>query len=463
MRGIRHIHFVGIGGVGMSGIAELLASQGYLVTGSDQRPSGAVDRLRDLGIDVQIGHDRVAVGDAQVVVVSSAVPADNPEIQQARARKVPVIQRAEMLAEIMRLKDGVAVGGSHGKTTTTSLIAHVLSKAGLDPTAVIGGRVATPDGGASGTRVGGGSLLIAEADESDGSFLRLAPVIAVITNIDDEHLDHYGDYGAVRDAFVDFANRVPFWGLVVVCMDHPGVQAILPRLERRFVSYGFSSQADLTASDISVTSSGMRFKVSHQARPLGEVELPLHGRHNVANALACVAVALELEVPFERIAEGMASFGGVERRFERIGKVAGCVVIDDYAHHPAELRATLAAARGQHAGRIVAIFQPHRYTRTRDCFDDFATAFNDSDLLIVSEIYSAGDPPIPGISGAALVEAIRSHGHRNVRFVATLEDVAEHLPKELGHGDLVLTLGAGDVSRLGPRILTRLADGGAKR
>jgi UDP-N-acetylmuramate--alanine ligase len=459
-RAIRHIHFVGIGGVGMCGLAELLHSQGYQVTGSDVAEGANVTRLRQLGIEVHVGHEPANVGDAQVVVASSAIRADNPELLQAQAAKIPVIQRAEMLAEIMRLKDGIAVAGSHGKTTTTSLIAHVLDVAGLDPTAVIGGRVmGTGADHRSGARLGRGDLLVAEADESDGSFLRLAPVITVITNIDPEHLDHYGHFEAVQDAFVEFANRIPFWGLGVVCIDHPGVQGILPRLTRRFVTYGFSSQADLMAVDVAVDAEGMRFGVQDRGRMLGSLRLPLPGRHNIANALACIAVALELDVDFASIATAMESFGGVERRFERKGSAGGTVVIDDYAHHPAELRATLTAARQLHPGRIVAIFQPHRYTRTRDCFDEFATAFNDTDLLIISEIYAAGDDPIPGVSGQRLADAIAAHGHRNVRFVADLDDIAAALPKELCAGDMVMTLGAGSISTLGPLLLARLTEG----
>jgi UDP-N-acetylmuramate--alanine ligase len=459
---IRNIHFVGIGGVGMCGIAELLHGQGYRVTGSDLRDGPTVARLRGLGVEVHVGHDAAHVGGAQVVVASSAIRPDNPELSQARSAKIPVIERAEMLAEIMRLKDGIAVGGSHGKTTTTSLIAHVLTAAGLDPTAVIGGRVMGSGSDGSGARMGEGPLLIAEADESDGSFLRLSPVVIVITNIDPEHLDHYGSFEAVQDAFVEFANRIPFWGLGVLCIDHPGVQGILPRLTRRFVSYGFSPQADLVASDFEVDGAGTRFRVLQRGEALGTLRLPLPGRHNVANALACVAVALEQNVEFEVIRAALADFGGVERRFEHKGEAVGVTVVDDYAHHPAELRATLEAARGIHPGRLVAIFQPHRYTRTRDCFDDFATAFHDADLLVISEIYSAGDDPIPGIDGRALVEAIRAHGHRDVRFIADLEGIADQLPKALASGDLVLTLGAGDISRLGPTLLARLGGEAAR-
>ena len=457
-RKIRNIHFVGIGGVGMSGLAEFLQSQGYAVSGSDLAENSTTRRLARLGVEVSQGHDSRNVGLAHVVVVSSAIREDNPEIQEARNRKVPIIQRAEMLAEIMRLKDGIAVGGSHGKTTTTSLIGHVLDVAGLDPTSIIGGRVMGTGPDPSGTRVGQGSLLVAEADESDGSFLRLSPVMTVITNIDPEHLDHYGDYAGLENAFVDFANGIPFWGLAVLCIDHPGVQAIVPRLSRRFITYGFSSQADLVASNLRAQAAGMRFTVHRHGTPLGEASLPMPGRHNVLNALASIAVALELEISFELAAEALASFGGVERRYQSLGSAADVHLVDDYAHHPAELRATLAAARSVHSGRIVSVFQPHRYTRTRDCMQEFATAFNDSDVVIISEIYPAGDAPIPGVTGRALAEAISAHGHKGVRFIADLDSIADQLPKQLNPGDLVLTLGAGDISTLGKRVLEKLSE-----
>lgn len=458
---IRDIHFVGVGGVGMCGLAELLHRQGYRVSGSDLREGAGVARLRGLGVEVSVGHDAVQVGPAQVVVVSSAIRPDNPEILEAQARKIPVIGRAEMLAEVMRLHDGIAVGGSHGKTTTTSLIAHVLDAAGLDPTAVIGGRVLGRES-KSGLRLGESRLLVAEADESDGSFLRLAPVISVVTNIDPEHLDHYGSTENLRDAFVAFANGVPFWGLAVLCIDHPGVQAILPRIARRYRTYGFSSQADWIASDVEARDGGMQFTVHESGAPRGRVTIPLPGHHNVLNALAALVVAAELEADFATCADALATFGGVERRFEHKGEAGGVTVVDDYAHHPAEIRATLAAARDLQASRIVAVFQPHRHTRTRDCMDEFATAFNDSDRVIVSEIYAAGDEPIAGITSSVLCDRIRAHGHRDVRYVAALDDVADQLAKELSAGDLVLTLGAGDVSKLGPMLLERLRAGGTR-
>jgi UDP-N-acetylmuramate--alanine ligase len=457
-RRIKHVHFVGAGGIGMCGLAELLHNQGYLVTGSDLREGATLERLRSLGIPVSIGHDAANLGHVDVVVYSSAVRPTNPELREAERRKIPVIPRAEMLAEVMRLKEGIAVAGSHGKTTTTSLVAHVLSAAGLDPTAVVGGRVLAPDAAPSTTRLGAGDLLVAEADESDGSFLRLAPVVAVVTNIDPEHLDHYGSYEALQDAFVSFANRVPFWGLSVLCLDHPGVQAIVPSMTRRTTTYGFASQADLVATDAKLDAGGVRFEVRRRGERLGSARIRLHGRHNVLNALATVAVALELEVPFATIAAGLESFLGIERRFEIKGEASGVRVVDDYGHHPAEIRATLASARESHAGRIVVAFQPHRFTRTRDLWEDFTAAFNDADAVVVSEIYAAGEEKVPGIESAPLVEAIRAHGHRDASFVADLDAVVDRLVEIARPGDLVLTLGAGSISALGAKLLLALAE-----
>jgi len=459
---VRRVHFVGVGGVGMCGLAEILQNLGCVVSGSDLHDGPALERLRGLGVLISIGHDARQVSDADVVVVSSAVRAGNPEVQEAERRHVPVIPRAEMLAEIMRMKEGIAVAGSHGKTTTTSLIAHVLDAAGLDPTAVIGGRVrgsaGDPEAHTSGARLGRGDLLVAEADESDGSFLRLAPVIAVVTNVEAEHLDHWGSYEALLEGFAAFANRVPFFGAAVVGLDDPGVRELLPRLSRRTVTYGFSVQADFVASEVEAQGSAMRFHVRRGGERLGEVYLPLPGRHNVQNALACLAVALEADVPFRAAADALESFRGVERRFETKGSVAGIRVVDDYGHHPTEIRATLAAARGLHSGRIVVIFQPHRYTRTHDLFDAFTDAFHDADRLIVTGIYAAGEEKILGVESANLVEAIRARGHRSADLVADLEQVPELLLPELRSGDLVITLGAGSITRLGPKLLAALEE-----
>jgi UDP-N-acetylmuramate--alanine ligase len=464
-RGVKRIHFVGIGGIGMCGLAELLLAQGYAVSGSDLTSGATVERLRRLGANVAIGHDPAHIGGADVVVVSSAVRRENPELLAARQLGVPVIPRAEMLAEVMRLKDGIAVAGTHGKTTTTSLIAHLLAAVGLDPTVVVGGRVIGSVAGAdrqaneadrTGARLGQGPFLVAEADESDGSFLHLSPVIAVITNIEPEHLDHYGTAEALDDAFAAFANRLPFWGRAVLCIDDPGVQRLLPKIARRRTSYGFSAQADWVAHDVARDGAGSHFAVRRAGEALGTARVRIPGRHNVANSLAALAVAGELEVPFARAAEALASFAGVERRFEHKGTLRGVRVVDDYGHHPTEIRATLAAAREQHAGRLVVVFQPHRYTRTRDLFDDFAAAFQDADSLVITEIYAAGEPKLPGVEAAALAEAVRQRGHRDVRFISELEAIARALAPELREGDLVLTLGAGSITRLGPQLLAAL-------
>jgi UDP-N-acetylmuramate--alanine ligase len=460
MRRVEQIHFVGIGGIGMCGLAELLHGQGYRVSGSDQSSGATVARLRALGVTVALGHAAANVGAADVLVYSSAIQPTNPEIVEAQSRSIAVIPRGQMLAEVMRLADGIAVGGSHGKTTTTSLIAHVLGTAGLDPTAVIGGRVMTPGSAAadrSGVRVGSGELFVAEADESDGSFLRLAPVIAVATNIDREHLDYYGSFDAVRDAFVEFANSVPFWGAAVLCQDDPGVASILPRLSARTLTYGFDEAADLIAFDAARSGYGMTFRVRTGDEILGEAAVPLPGSHNIANALAALSVARELEVPFETAAAALATFPGVERRFEHKGRAGGVLVVDDYGHNPGKVRATLAAARAAHDGRIVVVFQPHRYTRTRDCFQEFSAAFGDADRLVVTEVHAAGEEEIPGFDGIAVAEAIRAQGHPDVHFIAALGDIAKQLPGELEPGDLLITLGAGSVSSLGPQLLEAIA------
>jgi len=450
------VHFVGIGGIGMCGIAELLHHEGYRVTGSDLKEGPTTERLRELGIAVSVGHAAAQVGDADAVVHSSAIPDDNPELREARARGVPTLPRGEMLAEIMRTRDGIAVAGSHGKTTTTALIAHVLEQAGLAPSALVGGRVPGAARGTTGARLGKGHWLVAEADESDGSFLQLAPVVAVVTNVDAEHLDHYGDLEAVRDAFARFAGSVPFWSRAVVGIDDPGVQAIVPRIARRTLRFGFSAEANWRASDPEASGLATRFRVHRGGEVLGHARVPLPGRYNVLNGLAALAVAAELDVPFAAASEALAAFPGVERRFQLRGEAGGVRVVDDYAHHPAELRAVLRAAREQEPGRLVAVFQPHRYTRTRDCFEDFARAFHEADRVVVAEVYAAGEAPLPGFDGAALAERIRSHGHRDVHYGGGLDELATTLPERLRAGDLVLTLGAGSITSLGPRLLAAL-------
>jgi UDP-N-acetylmuramate--alanine ligase len=450
----RHIHFVGIGGVGMSGIAEILVNLGYTVTGSDQKRSETIEHLERLGAKVLIGHEAANVEGAHVVVYSSAVARDNIEVAVARQRQIPVIPRAEMLAELMRLKYGIAVAGTHGKTTTTSMIGAVLAEGRLDPTIVVGGRILSLGANA---RLGQGEHLVAEADESDGSFLKLTPTVAVVTTVDAEHLDHYGTLDAIRDAFVAFLNKVPFYGAAIVCLDEPNVQQLLPRVEKRVVTYGLESGADLVARRLHLGGLTSRFEVFHRGAALGECTLRVPGRHNVANALAAVAVGLEVEIPFVTIQKALAAFAGVQRRFQVRGTAAGVTVVDDYGHHPAEIRATLAAAKAGFEARVVAVFQPHRYTRTFHLRDEFATAFNQADVLVVMDIYAAGETPIEGVSAADLAERIRAHGHRHVTYLGgDRARLLDHLCEITRPGDLVLTLGAGDVGQLGPALLARL-------
>ena len=449
------IHFVGVGGSGMSGIAEVLVNLGYRVSGSDLADNDVTRRLAGLGITVSQGHDakHVIESDAQVVVVSTAVKKDNPEVVEARRRGIPVIPRAEMLAELMRMKYGVAIAGSHGKTTTTSLTAAVLQAGGLDPTVVIGGRLV---GQGTGARLGKGEFLVAEADESDGSFLHLAPTIAAVTNIDREHLDHHHTMEKLREAFVTFVNKVPFYGLAILNLDHPVVQGILPEIEKRWVTYGFSAQADYTAVEVELAARRSSFVVRRRGEDLGAITLGLAGLHNVQNSLAVVAIADELGIPFAAVRDALASFEGIERRFQILGEEKGVLVVDDYGHHPAEIRATLEAARAGWGRRIVVAFQPHRYTRTRDLADEFHGAFHQSDVLLVTSIYAASEEPIPGVSGETVAEGARLHGHRDVRFVPTLPEVVDTLAAVAREGDLVITLGAGSIGGIGPKLLARL-------
>jgi UDP-N-acetylmuramate--alanine ligase len=405
------VHFVGIGGIGMSGIAEVLLNLGYLVSGSDLVESESTRRLASLGARVWYGHRRENLGQADVVVVSSAVRPDNPEVLEARQRRIPVIPRAEMLAELMRMKRALAVAGSHGKTTTTSLIAWLLYCAGLDPTVIVGGKVNQLG---SNARLGQGEYLVAEADESDGSFLRYYPQVAVITNIDPEHLDHFGNFQALQDAFCQFANQVPFYGLVVACADHPGVQDILPRIEKRLVTYGFSSRANWQARGEELFPGRVAFEAFYQGRSRGRYQLSMNGRHNVLNALAVLAVAEELKIDPEQARQALASFSGVQRRFTYKGEAGGIAIFDDYGHHPEEIRATLEGARAVYRRRLVVVFQPHRYSRTRDLEASFHTAFGHADVLAVMDIYPAGEPPLAGVSASKLVEGIRAQGKEQV-------------------------------------------------
>jgi len=456
----QHLHFVGIGGAGMSGIAEVLLNLGYRVTGSDARRGEMVERLERLGAKVFIGHDASHVEGAHVVVYSSAVARDNVEVQAARLRGVPVIPRAEMLAELMRLKYGIAVAGTHGKTTTTSMVAAVLGAGGFDPTVVVGGRV---HGLGANARLGQGEFLVAEADESDGSFLKLSPTIAVVTTIDAEHLDHYGDLDAVRAAFLAFANKVPFYGAAVLCLDQPNIQQMIPSVEKRVITYGLEASADLTARRLEFAGATARFEALRRGHALGAVSLQVPGRHNVLNALAAVAVGLDLDMPFDVIAGALAGFTGVQRRFQIRGEARGVLVVDDYGHHPAEIRATLAAAKAGYDRRVITVFQPHRYSRTRDLRQEFLTAFNQSDVLVVMDIYGAGETPIPGVSARDLAEGIAAHGHREVHYMnGDRAAVVAFLCESTRSGDLVLTLGAGDVGALGAEVLARLGGTGAE-
>ena len=445
-RNFQRIHLVGIGGSGMSGIAEVLLSSGYAVSGSDLKSSPVIERLRKLGATVHEGHDAAHVQGAHVVVVSSAVPADNPEIAEAHRLKIPVIPRAEMLAELMRLKYGIAVAGAHGKTTTTSMVAAVLASAGLDPTFVVGGRV---NHAGANARLGQGEYMVVEADESDRSFLLLAPVIAVVTTIDREHLDQYRSLDEIQDAFLQFVNRVPFYGSVVLCLDEPNVQAILPRVKRPVMTYGTSSQADLVIEDVKLKGLSSEFRLRYHGEDLGVFRLPTPpGIHNVRDAGAAAAVALALNVPAELIRAGLAKFSGVGRRFEIKGTYSGVTLIDDYGHHPAEIRATLEAARGCGYKRLLVLFQPHRYTRTQHLWDEFVRAFNQADVLVVTDIYAAGEKAAEGITGEQLAAAIRSAGHKNVVHTSTLQGGIEFMLREARSGDAVLTIGAGSVGRV---------------
>jgi UDP-N-acetylmuramate--alanine ligase len=455
---VRSIHFVGIGGIGMSGIAEVLLAHGFEVTGSDVRESDTLARLRTLGAKVQIGHRPENVTQADVLVFSSAVRRDNPELTAARAANIPVIPRAEMLAELMRLKDGIAIAGSHGKTTTTSLVATVLREAGLDPTVVIGGKLNALGTGAA---RGAGNLLVTEADESDGSFLHLTPALAVITNIDAEHLDHYGSHERVKDAFVSFANRVPFHGLVIACLDHPHVQDVLPRIDKRIATYGLAAQADYRATDPTVSGLLSAFEVSRRGASLGRFEVRMPGVHNVLNALATIAVADELGVALDQVKRSLASFTGVQRRFTVLGETAGITIVDDYGHHPAEVEATLEAAQRAYGRRVVVAFQPHRYSRTQHCFDALTRAFNRADVLLLTDVYAAGEEPIPGIDSATLADAIRTHGHRDVTHVPSVAELAAKLAERARAGDVVITMGAGNITQVAGALQRLLQAGGS--
>jgi len=444
------IHFVGIGGIGMSGIAEVMHQLGYKVQGSDIADSYVVDGLRKAGIPVTIGQKAENLGDAAVVVISSAVSRGNPEVEAAVERRLPIVKRAEMLAELMRMQKTIAVAGTHGKTTTTSMVAAMLDAGGMDPTVINGGII---NGYGSNARLGKSDWWVIEADESDGSFLRLDGTIAVVTNIDPEHLEHYGSFDEVKKAYCEFIENVPFYGLAVLCIDHPEVQALIGRIrDRRIVTYGFSALADLRAENVAADGGGSRFDAvvlerDGSRRSIQGIRLPIPGRHNVQNALAAVAVAIELGIPDEKIAAGFDRFQGVKRRFTKVGEIDGATIIDDYAHHPVEIRAVLAAARESSSGRVIAVMQPHRYTRLQSLMDDFQSAFNDADVVFVAPVYAAGEQPIDGVHSDALVEGLRAHGHRMVKGVSDPADLAQSLRDVAAEDDIVICMGAGDITK----------------
>jgi len=449
---IKQVHFVGIGGSGMSGIAEVLHNLGYRVTGSDLRPNKATERLEELGCKVSYGHDPRYIEGADVVVVSSAVPFTNPEVQEALKRGIPVIPRAEMLSELMRMKYGIAVAGSHGKTTTTSMIAQVLAYGGFDPTAVIGGRVKGIGGGA---RLGAGEFLVAEADESDGSFLSLIPTIVVITNIDREHINFYGTFERLKDAFIHFANKVPFYGVSILCWDHPVVRDIMPFIKKRKITYGLLNEAQVKGMVIEKKPWTVAFRVYVETRELGEIRLRIPGEHNVQNALAALACGLELGIPFEAIKEALEEFKGVERRLELKGEVQGIMVVDDYAHHPEEIKTSLKALK-ELGRRIIAVFQPHRYTRLKDLFMEFTQCFDGVALLILTEVYPAGEEPIEGVSGLRLYEMLKEKVGNKVLYVEERERIPQLVLPILKEGDVVVTLGAGNISEVSEELVRLL-------
>ena len=449
------VHFVGIGGIGMSGIAELLHNQGYEVSGSDLKETDTTRRLAKMGCTIYYGHHADHVKDAHVVVMSSAVHADNPEIVAARSLQIPVIPRAEMLAELMRMKQGVAVAGSHGKTTTTSLIATVLNQSGLDPTIVIGGKLNSIGGNA---KLGEGDYIVAEADESDGSFLKLNPILAIITNIDPEHMEHFKTMDNLREAFITFANKVPFYGAAVVCLDHPEIQRILPKIQKRIVTYGVSTQADFQATNIRQEEFETIFDLMIQQVPSGEIHVRMPGEHNALNALAAIATAHELGIDLETTKAALQAFEGIQRRFQLRHEINDILIIDDYGHHPREIEATLRAAKAGWPRRVIAIFQPHRYTRVRDLADEFHRCFYQADKLIVTDIYPAGESPIEGIHAKNLYEGILQHGHRDVTYIPDKADIAAILASLVQPGDMVITLGAGDVWKVGDELAEKLKE-----
>ncbi|MBA4392429.1 MAG: UDP-N-acetylmuramate--L-alanine ligase [Desulfobacca sp.] len=452
----QHIHFIGIGGIGMSGIAEVLLNLGYQVSGSDLKETETTSRLQSLGGEICFGHKAEHIQGAEVVVTSSAVRSDNPEVLAAREALLPVIPRAEMLAELMRLKYGIAVAGAHGKTTTTSMVAHVLAHGGLDPTVVIGGKL---NSWGTNARLGQGAFLVAEADESDGSFLHLSPSIAVVTNIDLEHLDFYKNLEHIQATFLDFLRRLPFYGLAILCLDDPYLPSLIPKIKKRYRTYGLTAQADIQAREVKQIGLSNQYRLFHAGKEWGEISFNLPGLHNVYNSLAAVAVGFELEIPFQRIQEAFASLEGVQRRFQIRGEFQGATVLDDYGHHPTEIRATLKAVRESWPEkRIVVVFQPHRFSRTKALFDEFTTSFYQADYLLLLPIYPAGEDPIEGIDSEKLLEGIKEKGHHGAKFFPNRNDVIPSLQEILKAGDVLVTLGAGDVWKIGQEIVSTTGD-----
>ncbi|OGW42210.1 MAG: UDP-N-acetylmuramate--L-alanine ligase [Nitrospirae bacterium RBG_16_43_11] len=451
-RKIQHIHLVGIGGSGMNGIAEVLLNLGYKVSGSDMNETDVIQRLRNAGGHITIGHSSSNIKGAQVVVISSAVSAHNIEVVAARSASIPVIQRAEMLAELMRLKYGIAIAGAHGKTTTTSMISSILASAGLDPTVVIGGKLNSLG---SNAKLGQSEFLVAEADESDGSFLKLSPTIAIVTNIDAEHLDYYHDIETIRKTFLNFINKVPFYGVSILCADDANIRSILHAVEKRYITYGINNRADITVADIEMMSGRSKFRVLYNGMDMGKFELSLPGIHNISNALSGIGVAVELDINIDEVKKALRDFSGVERRFQIVGKIdpQDILVVDDYGHHPTEIKATLSAAKAGWGRRTVVLFQPHRYTRTRDLINEFALAFGNADLLVVTDIYPAGEKPVEGVSAEKLFNTIIEHGHKNVLFVPDKKNIPEKVKELMRPGDMVITLGAGDIWKVGREII----------
>jgi UDP-N-acetylmuramate--alanine ligase len=450
----KHIHLVGIGGAGMSGIAEVLINQGFRVSGSDVQQTEVTDRLTKLGGDIAIGHAEDNIKGADVIVVSSAIKPDNVEILSAQRQKIPVISRVEMLAELMRMKYSIAVAGTHGKTTTTGMVSYVLEYGGLDPTLVDGGIIRTLD---SNIRLGGSEFMVVEADEAYGSIKKLSPTIAVVTTIDNDHLDYYGTIDEIKKTFLEFINRVPFYGSAILCLDQGNIQELIPKVEKRFTTYGIETKADLTATDIRIDGDGSSYKAVYHDKAIGNIKIKLPGIHNVANSLVAVVVGLELDVPFKNIAKALKEFPGIHHRFEILGNVKNIIVVDDYGHHPTEIKATLKAGRDTYNRRIIAIFQPHRYTRVSDLSEEFARCFYQADVLVMTDIYSAMEDPIDGITGEMVAKKTRDYGHKDVVYIPNKDDIPDHILKIAQPNDLIITLGAGDIWKVGKEIVRRLS------